>query len=634
VLNVFGRTRNGRFPPPSCARLRRAWLIPPRWCERVCNPKGFLGSRGAWFAILLALSSPTLVAAQSDIEHRAQNVVFIYSHEREMATYVDFDRELRAHLDSGPDHSVAVYTEYLDLMRFSDEEHQKDLVSYLHEKYASQKIDLVFAVSPLALTFLLEHGQNIFPGVPVVFASANVRTIEKMTLAGNVTGVAVKRRIADTLDLALRLQPETSQIVIPAGNSTPEKVWIEDLKVDLRPYQDRVTITWLTGLPMQAMLTELHNLPPHTIVLFANVFFYDAVQHYYLPDEALELICRYANAPVYSTNVGYLGTGILGGHMLDLAPVGAAAGDVGRRILAGELADSIPVQVVDPNRDMFDARQLQRWAIDRNKLPQGSVVLFEPPSVWRLYKKYILAATALFLFQAWLILVLTKQGRQLKKSECRLRDLSKHLIHAQDAERMRIARELHDDFAQRLAMVSIDLDALKGRSEIQQAAGDETLSRICSHVTELGTDIHDLSHRLHSSRLQYLGLRPALKQLCTTLAKQHKLRIELQGSGPDPAPISEDIALCFYRVAQEALHNAVKYSCADQVLVDLTNHDSTLRMQITDSGKGFDERDASGGIGLMSMQERVRTIGGTFEIRSKPGQGTQLTVQVRRRAAA
>jgi signal transduction histidine kinase len=133
--------------------------------------------------------------------------------------------------------------------------------------------------------------------------------------------------------------------------------------------------------------------------------------------------------------------------------VGDEAGKMGKRILAGESAANIPALTMDPNYDMFDARQLKRWGISQAKLPVGSILRSNQPSFWELYWRYVLAAVALFLLQSILVVALIAQARKLKESQTKLRSLSQHLINTQEEERKRIARELHDDFSQRLALL-------------------------------------------------------------------------------------------------------------------------------------------------------------------------------------
>jgi len=568
------------------------------------------------------LHPPDLVAQWA----RPKNVLVFYSHEREMATYVALDRALRAALEPSA-HTIEFYTEYLDLMRFPNERRQQTLVNYLRVKYSDRNIDLIVVVSPLGLNFLLRYGDELFPGTPIVFTSVNVRTVEKLALKPNVTGIAIKREFRDTLDLALRLQPDTQRVVIPVGTSPIEKSWAAELRTSLKPYGERLTLTFLTDLPMSDMLREVKSLPAHTIVLFSPLFFYDGAKHYFVPEEALDLISKASGAPVYGTDEIYLGHGIVGGHLYQMEQVGLPAGEVAKRILDGESPAAIPVQTLDPNQNIFDARQLERWGISQSRLPPGSIVRFQQPSVWRLYKWYILACLVLFGLQSLLVINFILHARKLKQSESRLQELSRHLITAQEEERRRIARELHDDFGQRLAILRIELDILTHQKQSQKRSVEQaTLRKLLSSVDDLSADMHHLSHGLHSSQLQFLGLSAALKELCGQVSKQHRIAVELQADDAIK-PVPAEIALCFYRVAQEALHNTAKHSGASEVLVTLSDHNAFLRMRITDAGKGFNPADAAGGLGLASMRERLQMVGGQLRVKSKPGAGTELTAQ-------
>jgi len=573
----------------------------------------------------LALTHPHGVFGQIG---QPKNVLVFYSHEREMAAYVALDHGLRAVLQPTAKHDVEFYTEYLDLMRFPNASGQQTLVNYLRVKYSDRKIDLIIVVSPLGLNFLLQHGEELFPGIPIVVTSVNIRTLEKLPLKKNITGIGVKREIGDTLDLALRVQPDTKRVVIPVGTSLIEKSWAADLHRSLRGYEDRVALTFLTDLPMRDILQELRVLPEHTIVLFSPLFFHDGAGQYFVPEEALELISQASAAPVYGTDELYLGLGIVGGHLYEMGQAGSAAGEVAKRILAGQSPAGIPVQTLDPNQNIFDARQLERWGISESRLPPGSIVKFQQPSVWGLYKWYFLACLVLFVLQSLLVINFILQARKLRQSELRLQELSRHLITAQEEERRRIARELHDDFGQRLAILRIELDILTHQKQSQKRSVEQaTLRKLLSSVDDLSADMHHLSRRLHSSQLQFLGLIAALRELCGQVAKQHRIAVELQADDVIE-PVPAEIALCFYRVAQEALHNTAKHSGASEVLVTLSDHKALLRMRITDAGKGFNPADAAGGLGLASMRERLQMVGGQLLVNSRPGGGTELTAQV------
>jgi PAS domain S-box-containing protein len=215
-----------------------------------------------------------------------------------------------------------------------------------------------------------------------------------------------------------------------------------------------------------------------------------------------------------------------------------------------------------------------------------------------------------------------------KQAEEMLSTMSRRLIEAQEEERAWIARELHDDFNQRVAMVSVSLESLEGFSGSEAEAKSYT-KEIKEQVRELGSDIHALSHRLHSSKLDFLGLAAACKGFCTELSARQNVQIEFHSENI-PNGLSKEISLCLFRVVQEALQNAVKYSGVQnfQVVVKGTSED--IELSVSDSGSGFDPDEAiSGqGLGLTSMKERLKLVGGQLSIESKPGHGTTIHARV------
>jgi PAS domain S-box-containing protein len=216
-----------------------------------------------------------------------------------------------------------------------------------------------------------------------------------------------------------------------------------------------------------------------------------------------------------------------------------------------------------------------------------------------------------------------------------LQILTGRLIHAQDEERLRIARELHDDFSQRLAILGISLGHLSKslpKSNVEDRAGVEEM---LEQIKELASDLHTLSHQLHSSRLEHVGLASALSGLCREVSEKYKLKIEFSGTDVRRT-IAKDVALCLFRVAQEALGNVVKHSQARSADVELGASPDGLSLRIHDDGRGFqtDTTKLNTGIGLIGMHERIRLVGGRLLIRSEPMRGTQILAEVPLHVAA
>jgi PAS domain S-box-containing protein len=208
-------------------------------------------------------------------------------------------------------------------------------------------------------------------------------------------------------------------------------------------------------------------------------------------------------------------------------------------------------------------------------------------------------------------------------------DLSGRLISAQEDERSRISRELHDDFSQRLALLAIQIGQASQSLPDAEKVLSKSLHAMWERTTELAADIHKMSHQLHSSKLQHLGLLPAAKSLCEEIGKQHRIQIEFLHRDM-PEEISPDMALCFFRIVQEALNNIVKHSGATQAHVAFVATPSLIRLRIVDAGAGFDPTSmaARGGLGLASMRERLRLLGGTIALQSSPMEGTEIVAEV------
>ena len=214
-----------------------------------------------------------------------------------------------------------------------------------------------------------------------------------------------------------------------------------------------------------------------------------------------------------------------------------------------------------------------------------------------------------------------------KHAEEDLRSLSRRLIRAQEEERALLARELHDDVTQRLAVLAIDA----GRAEL--AAPDESQAAAMGALREglvrLSEDIHALAYQLHPSVLEELGLVEALRTECERRGRQNPIAISLN-LDPSPPVVGRDAALCLYRVAQEALNNVIRHAHARAVDVVLRGMDGGLLISVRDEGVGFDPESPREGrsLGLASMRERLRLVNGTLDIESTPGRGTAIVAWV------
>jgi PAS domain S-box-containing protein len=224
---------------------------------------------------------------------------------------------------------------------------------------------------------------------------------------------------------------------------------------------------------------------------------------------------------------------------------------------------------------------------------------------------------------------LRRKERDLRDSQAQLRALAARLITSQEEEASRLARELHDDLNQKLAFLAVEAEMIERRLPESANAVREGMRSLARRAVEVSEDVRRIAQQLHPAVLDDLGLEPALRSHCAAFARMSGIavRFSSRGVGQPPPP---DVALCLYRVAQEALRNTAKHSGAPRASVMLTGGSGAIRLSISDPGSGFDPGDARGrgGLGITSMEERVRLAGGSIRVESQSGKGTRIRVHV------
>ncbi len=216
----------------------------------------------------------------------------------------------------------------------------------------------------------------------------------------------------------------------------------------------------------------------------------------------------------------------------------------------------------------------------------------------------------------------------LRQAKDRLRQLNTKLLVSQEEERSRIAREMHDDWTQRLAILGIDAAKLENQLD-QKEVALPLVQTIRERLVSLAEDVHELSRQLHPSIIQDLGLAEALRSECAGFTRRENVTVDY-AAGNVPANLPNDIALCIYRIAQEGLRNVAKHAAVKHASLELVANDRELILYVHDEGVGFPTENGNSqpGIGLSSMEERIQLVGGSFKIESEPGRGTTVEVRV------
>ena len=551
-----------------------------------------------------------------------RRVLVFYELGRSSPAVTLLDRELHATLDQSR-YQIELYDDYFETTLFADPATQEQFHEWYIRKYRDRRPDLIIALGPSPLRFMVEAHAKFFSGIPVVFGGTSAPQADNPTLNSDFTGCWEMFEPNKTLDVALRLQPSISHVVVVGGISSFDRHLEDIYRQRLRSYEDGLDFTYLTDLDMPSLLERLRHLPDHTIVLYTHIGMDAKGTRYIGASQAGPMVVGAANAPVFGPSDVDLGHGEVGGYLESFAWEGKIIGGIAERILAGGKPQDMPV-VNGANAYMFDWRALKRWNFRESQLPPGSVVLFRGPSLWERTKPVWLAALLVVLSLSVLALYF-----RLMRSRTRQLGLSGMLIAAQEKERSRLASEIHDDFSQRMALLALGLENAEEAVATSPSEAVQQIHSLFTSASEIGADLHTFSHLLHSSTLERLGLVPGVSALCKEFSIRHGIEVDFRAENV-PRTVDPDVALCVFRIVQEGLRNLNKYSGAREAKVRLRNTADKLRVSICDEGIGFDVREASKkeGLGIRSMEERAHLLGGRFEIHSERGKGTRIEASV------
>jgi len=216
----------------------------------------------------------------------------------------------------------------------------------------------------------------------------------------------------------------------------------------------------------------------------------------------------------------------------------------------------------------------------------------------------------------------------LRQSQMQLRTLTTGLLRTQEEERLSVSRELHDDMSQKLTALTVHAETMARNTQAAGGPSQLDLRALRDRLAAVSDDVRRTAQQLHPSSLEHLGLAPALKSYCADFARKEDIRVRFLARNVPPA-VSPEVALNLYRIVQEALSNVAQHSGARSAVVTLSARGDSLRLAVKDTGRGFDPaRARSRGLGLVSMDERVRLLGGAFSLQAAPGEGVHIEVSV------
>lgn len=562
--------------------------------------------------------------------------------------------------------------EYIGSESLTDEDYDVKLMDFLREKYANIKIDMVLAFMPVGCQFILDHGESLFPGIPVVFvlpAKQQLAVISGRPQSGLVRSSA--NAILDTIERIRVLLPETKHLVVVSGGGADDLNYRKVAQEALAGKGWPKTVEYLQGLPAEELAARLDRLPEASAVLML-VYLQDRDGKPLTTVQVMKAVAPHSKAPIFSFYDTVFGLGIVGGKLSSAEAYGEASAQTALRMLrAGP--DAPLTETVAEARDIYDWRQIEKWKIPPERLPDRSDIRYRQVTFWGENRGKIIAVAAIILLQAVLILALLFNLFRRKRAEKALHDSEKtsrsrleELVRdrtaelevakekAQSADRLKSAflatmsHELRTPLNSIIGFTGILLQRLGGPLNEEQ---DKQLSMVynsAKHLLELINDVLDLS-KIEAEQLnvahESFNLRDSLEKVLKTsqpLADSKGISLSAD-IAPDIGTIISDRR----RVEQillNLLSNAVKFTEQGGVRLRGFVKDRKIVLVVSDSGIGIKPEDMgklfnafrqieSGltrkydgtGLGLSICRKLAHLLGGEIEAESVWGQGSTFT---------
>lgn len=519
---------------------------------------------------------------------------------------------------------MAIYAEGFDLARMDRPGYLDELFEWHCRKYRGRDLRVIVAVGAPALAYAARWRDACSSGTPIVFANVRSKVLARMGRPPASTGLTHSMELGEAIAPAFDLLPAVKHIAV-VGGPVAFDVQTRELLASVRAlYGKRAEIIDLTGQPIATILQRVAALPPDSIIAAASLMT-DGAGQTFAGNDAYTLVAAVANAPMFGFSTTSLGYGTVGGRLPSPEKTAREVAAVALQVFNGADPESLPVRDADISEYVLDAAQMERWGLDPSAAPPGARIVNPRASLWRDYRREVLAAAAAFALQGLLIFALLRARQRRQRLVQQLHRLSSELITSQEKERSRVARDLHDDVGQQLALLSIELDQLRLAAGAEPGTVAARLGTVASRANAIALDVHDIARDLHPARLETLGLPRALRAYAEEATKRHGADIGV-ALVEWPDRVGDEQALTLYRIAQEAVQNAVKHGGARTISIELQATPRTLVMTVGDDGRGFAASEASPGIGLIGMRERAGIVGGTVTVESRLREGVRVRV--------
>ena len=564
------------------------------------GPRGFTSVdictiSGLIVFLAVSLGCPAGFAAEP------KRVMLLHSFGRDFKPWSEYAKTIRTELDRQSPWQLDIIEFSLVTARFSDENPEAPFIEYLRVLFAKHPLDLIVSIGAPAANFVQRHRRELFLTTPMIFTIVEQRRIQFANLSENDTVVAVAHDFPAVIENILRVLPETKTIAVVNGNSSLEKLWLQDLQKDFAPFSDRVSFIWWNDRSFEDILKQAAALPPHSAI-FWHLMNVDAAGVQHEGEKALARLHAVANAPIFSFADVFFGRELVGGPMHSVLEGSRETATAAIRILGGEKAGDIKIPPTRFATPKFDWREMQRWGISENRLPSGSEVLFRNPTVWEQYRWQILLIAAVILIQTLLIMGLLYEHQRRRRAEVqslqRMTELA-HLNRVATAGELSasIAHEVKQPLAAIVAQCSAGLRWLAHTTpDINEARA--ALNKIMfagNRASEIVDDLRSMFRKESSGRrpLDINTLLANVLELTRHEAQKHSILVHTTFfDGPKPQTLGDQAQLeqVFLNLVMNAIE-AMNSSKSDHRVLELktsVNEGHEVLVTVADNGPGVD----------------------------------------------
>ena len=417
----------------------------PRRDPRLERPTLLTAQFGRVLIYVLILCAVLLIGP-AEAEKRTRRILILYPYNNLYPVGVSAGEAVRKRLIAGSPEPLELYTDFLDLGRFSGEAYERRTASYLADKYRDREPEVVIALGPRALGFVMRNRAELSFHGPVAFCCTSRSQLATLNATEALTGIISEFDISKTLALARHLQPTARQIVVIAGATDFDREWISIARRQLAPYEQQFTINYLGALRYDDLVQEVQRLPRDAIAILLTMFA-DLDGRLFITPDIIPEITKASAAPVYSPYETYIGHGVIGGYVDSIDIIGGELADLTLNLLSGKSPPESQPRTTAGSANVVDWRALKRWTLSEANLPPATKVLLREYTFWETYRRELIAVFALFLVQAALISWLLFERKRRHRAELELRRRLVEVIHL---NRTAVAGALSASFAHEL----------------------------------------------------------------------------------------------------------------------------------------------------------------------------------------